>query len=62
MPIYLYACPKCDEKKEEITSLSEYDPSYRPICPTCQENMEREIAASPGKVYGYSANNGYSWG
>jgi putative FmdB family regulatory protein len=61
-PQYDYACPKCDTKKTEILSLSEYDPSFQPICPECHESMEREIAASPGKVYGYSADNGYSWG
>lgn len=60
MPMYDYRCAKCDATKTEIMSLSEYDPTRPVICPNCHENMEREIAASPGMVFGYNANNGYS--
>jgi len=69
-PQYDYTCPACGATKEEIISLSEYDPDYMPFCPTCEANrsyeddlipqMSRKLSASPGKVFGYNAANGYN--
>jgi putative FmdB family regulatory protein len=38
MPVYLYACEKCEDSKELVKGMSDPDPTS---CPDCGSNIKR---------------------
>jgi putative FmdB family regulatory protein len=38
MPVYLYACEKCEDNKELVKAMNDPDPEY---CPDCGNNIKR---------------------
>lgn len=61
-PIYAFECPTCEVKRDEIMSISEYE-RHEPLpCPVCSEPMVRVIETTHGRVIGFNAQNGYSYG
>ena len=38
MPVYLYACEKCEDNKELVKSMNDPDPKD---CPDCGSNIRR---------------------
>lgn len=41
MPTYEYICPLCRTTLSDHKSFTDYDPTYRPQCPTCSNFMRR---------------------
>ena len=38
MPVYLYACEKCEDNKELVKDMNDPDPKN---CPDCKSNIKR---------------------
>ena len=46
MPMYEYACPKCECRFEKQLTMDEYD-TKRPRCPTCSTQAKHVMFAPP---------------
>ena len=46
MPMYDYACPKCDERLEKMLTIAEHEVK-RPRCVVCQTQMKKVMYAPP---------------
>lgn len=57
MPIFDFACPRCD-KRTEVIALRPQDSAV--ACDECGVQMERVPTAAAFTVKGHSAANGYA--
>lgn len=47
MPLYVYACSVCEERRDEYRSVA-----MRDVAPTCHRQMMRRIITAPAMVMG----------
>lgn len=56
MPMYAYACTKCDHSFEEITTVAEGEKRLKSRCPECRSKIIRPITSNRPAIHtrGYS--------
>lgn len=63
MPRWTYQCPECEEARDVIGSLKDFeqDTLVVPSCPVHAVAMERQISATNFVIKGYAASTGYAY-
>ncbi len=52
MPIFEFKCPKCSHELEVLLFPGELQQDISYVCPTCTEQMEKQVSAPKGYVVG----------